>query len=86
MIIGGLNEILHEKEKRGGNQSNASKAKACLDFIASSNLIDLGYVGPKFTWTNKHRGLAHVKERLRKAHDNVEWQTMFPKSTFSLSQ
>lgn len=86
MIIGDFNEILHEKEKWGGNQFNASKAKACLDFIASSNLIDLGYVGPKFTWTNKRRGLANVKERLHEALDNVKWRTMFPKSIFSLSQ
>lgn len=71
MIIGDFNEILHEKEKWGGNQFNASKAKACLHFIARSNLIDLGYFGPKFTWTNKHRGLAHVKERLHMVHDNV---------------
>lgn len=48
----------------GGGKFKSSKAKSCWDFIDNMKLIDLGVVGPKFTWNNKWQGWAHVKERL----------------------
>ena len=40
--------------------------------------MDLGWSGPSFTWTNKRKGFAHIKERLDKAVGNAEWRIEFP--------
>nr|POE46606.1 hypothetical protein CFP56_58488 [Quercus suber] len=42
--------------------------------------IDLGYIGSRFTWSNKREDLANIKEQLDKAMCNHEWQCLFPKA------
>ena len=52
-MIGDFNEVLGGEDKFGGNQINLNRDlefKECLD---SCNFVDLGFVGPKYTWTNK---------------------------------
>ncbi|KAG6663057.1 hypothetical protein CIPAW_03G284300 [Carya illinoinensis] len=46
-----------------------------------NGLADLGYSGPKFTWTNKRYGLMHIRERLDKGIANPMWTTLFPYAT-----
>lgn len=45
-------------------------------------LLDLGAIGPKFSWTNKRHGWAHVKERLDRAIGNIEWRMKFFEANF----
>ena len=47
-------------------------------------MMDLGSVGPAFTWINKRKGLAHVKEILDKAIGNIEWRNLFSEAIFSV--
>lgn len=35
-------------------------------------IFDLGTIGPKFTQSDKRKGLAHIKERLDKVVGNIE--------------
>jgi hypothetical protein len=43
--------------------------------------MDLGFSGPKFTWTNL-RGVADlIQERLDKGWANSEWKTNFPEAS-----
>lgn len=61
MVIGDFNAILSSDEKNGG----LSIGKRCpyfCDFVDSSNLHDLDFRGPPFTW---HKG--HLFERLDRA-------------------
>ncbi|XP_028058205.1 uncharacterized protein LOC114262062 [Camellia sinensis] len=44
------------------------------------HLTDLGFSGPKFTWTNGRHGLANIKERLDRALCNDQWHTLFPEA------
>lgn len=37
-------------------------------------LLDLGSIGTKLTWNNKRKERAHVKERLDKALESVDWR------------
>ena len=63
-MIGDFNEVLGGEDKFGGNQINLNRAlefKKCLD---SCNFVDLGFVGPKYTWTNKRKISNLILERL----------------------
>ena len=46
-------------------------------------LTDLGFIGHKFTWTNRRLGLAHTKQRLDRATANRAWIDRFPTSSIS---
>lgn len=51
-LLGDFNEVLSSEDKLGGRNINLNRAldfKECLD---SCNLLDLGFLGPKFTWSN----------------------------------
>lgn len=47
----------------------------CCRYIEFYNLFTSG---PKFTWTNKRRGMDNVKERLDRFLANDEWRKVFP--------
>lgn len=40
--------------------------------------MDLGFIGPQFTWDNMRMGQANIKERLDRALYNQEWLSLFP--------
>ena len=46
------------------------------DFVNLRNLIDLGYNGPRFTWTNK-RDTGLVMKRLDRVLTNSHWKLLF---------
>ncbi|XP_075636657.1 uncharacterized protein LOC142608883 [Castanea sativa] len=46
------------------------------DFLNNCNLLDLGYNGPRFTWTNK-RDNGLVMKRLHRALSNPQWNLLF---------
>ena len=72
-MIGDFNEMLGGEDKFWGNHINLNKAlefKACLD---SCNFVDLGFVGPKYTWTNKRQISDLILERLDRCFANPIW-------------
>lgn len=48
--------------------------------MSNTDAIDLGFTGPSFTWSNRHVGLANIKEMLDQCLYNQEWQLLFPKN------
>ena len=49
----------------------------CMDYC---NLFDLGFTGPKFTWTNKRDLPGLIQGRLDRDWANPNWKTCFPKA------
>jgi hypothetical protein len=45
--------------------------------LEDSNLFDLGFMGPRFTWCNWQSEGAYTQERLDKVVANVGWNTLF---------
>ena len=43
------------------------------DFIFRHGVIDLGFLGYTYIWSNKKEGLPIIKERLHQAICGVEW-------------
>lgn len=64
IIVGDFNEVLVEEDKFGGRMISANRSlifKECLDFC---NMVDLGFNGPHFTWTNLREIFDLVQERI----------------------
>jgi hypothetical protein len=73
LAIGDFNEILEQSEKEGG----ALRSDAQMDFFRNTledcYLSDLGFRGPKFTWTGRRTDGVPIRERLDRAVANCQW-------------
>ncbi|XP_074298649.1 uncharacterized protein LOC141629570 [Silene latifolia] len=66
VCIGDFNEIIDPCEKFGGNSIKWNRVNLFKTSMDSCNLIDLGFSGPKFTWTNKrcHNPILEILDRV----------------------
>ncbi|OVA03288.1 Endonuclease/exonuclease/phosphatase [Macleaya cordata] len=81
VLIGDLNSIFDQSEKKGGNAFKFSDIKDIKYIIDQAGLLDLGYVGPTFTWCNGQLGWARIHERLDRALANSDWTSLSPNAT-----
>ncbi|XP_074321418.1 uncharacterized protein LOC141657925 [Silene latifolia] len=63
VCIGDFNEVTGPLEKLGGCGIKWNRVNLFKSTMNDCNLIDLGFSGPKFTWTNKRR-IHPIFERL----------------------
>ncbi|XP_059436723.1 uncharacterized protein LOC132169761 [Corylus avellana] len=73
VCIGDFNEIISLDEKFGGSGRQRSLMEAFQRALEDCELSDLGYRGPKYTWSNCREGTDVTKERLDRAVANREW-------------
>ncbi|XP_074371315.1 uncharacterized protein LOC141712322 [Apium graveolens] len=65
-------------EKRGGREHPRRCLYGFTDTITDCGLVDLGFVGEKYTW-ERSRGIENwVQERLDRGLANQEWCNIFP--------
>jgi hypothetical protein len=72
--------ILFPFKKSGGRSFGSSSHNDFVDFVHSNALVDLGFVGNKFTWSNHRKGRANIRERLDRGIANLDWVHLFPNS------
>ncbi|XLR33415.1 hypothetical protein HN51_042693 [Arachis hypogaea] len=78
LLVGNFNEIASPDEKKGGARVDINACRKFDGWIRSCGLIDLGYVGSKFTWKGPQwEGLERVFKRLDRALSNVAWRVKF---------
>lgn len=80
-MLGDFNEVLSGDEKFGGNSINLNRAlefKECLD---DYNMLDLGFTGPKYTWTNSRPITDLILERIDRCLANPSWRTLYSDAT-----
>ena len=83
LMAGDFNELLSTNDKLGGRPlipSRVSAFKECLDFC---NMADLGFQGPRFTWTNKNDLSSLIQERLDRFFANPDWCLTYPEAQVS---
>ncbi|KAL2904687.1 Catalase-peroxidase [Bienertia sinuspersici] len=80
MVLDDLNEVTCTNEKLGGNQFKHGQCQDFNNFEDNAGMIDLGFQGNPFTWTNGREGAAVIRERLDRAIANTKWLEAFPKT------
>lgn len=63
-VLGDFNEITKQDEKMGGAFRPHNQMQLFRDVIDECNFMDLGYVGPKFTWSKHFENGHSIWERL----------------------
>lgn len=80
-LIGDFNEIMNSSEKTGGRPPISNRMNLYYNAMNFCNLMDLGFTGPPFTWSNCRQGNGLIKERLDRAWANGNWKAIFPDSS-----
>jgi hypothetical protein len=78
---GDLNDIMHSYEKLGPSSVDVNRMNAFYSYVKHCGLIDLGFNGPAYTWSNKRFSSAPTYERLDRCLANAEWCRLFPTSS-----
>jgi exonuclease III len=81
LLFGNYNLIMSSSEKQGGRDNSYDSNYMLQDTLNSCNLVDLGYNGEPFTWTNNQATDGHIKERLDRFCATTEWISRFPRFT-----
>lgn len=79
-IIGDFNAIADEQEKVGDNPQLNSNNRGFQRFLFDFGLVDLGFKGPAFTWTNRPHASNAIFERLDRVVATSQWIQMFPQA------
>ena len=83
IMAGDFNEPLVQEDKFGGRGVSVNRSlafKDCLDFC---NMVDMGFTGPRYTWTNKRDINNLILERIDRFFMNPEWCVLYPDAKVS---
>jgi len=78
LCIGDFNAISSPSDKYGGRHFHNSFNNNFTHFLNSMGLIDLGFSGNPYTWSNHRQGLGLIKERLDRGIASSDWIHSFP--------
>jgi hypothetical protein len=81
LVFGDLNLIFNSNEKQGGRDTPQNLINHAYNTLNNCNLVNLGFKGNPFTWTNNQEDTDHIKERLDRFCANPSWITSFPRFT-----
>lgn len=79
-ILGDFNDMLVEGEKKGGRKQPIGLLTGFRKAINDCGLVDLGFVGEKFTWEKSQGKTDWVQERLDRELANQGWCELFPQA------
>ncbi|WOL00741.1 hypothetical protein Cni_G09454 [Canna indica] len=78
LVIGDFNAISSLHEKEGGRLKSTSLVDGFNAFINTTRLVDLGFIGHKFTWNNRSFGRSLIQERLGRGLVSGCWRHLYP--------
>ncbi|XP_019248697.1 PREDICTED: uncharacterized protein LOC109227963 [Nicotiana attenuata] len=82
-VIGDFKVIASVEEKIGGIPFQMSKSLDFLSMMEDCGLVDLGFYGPKVTWSNGRGQCSIVWKKLERGLANAHWLEAFPAATIS---
>lgn len=77
LCCGDFNDILSNEEKLGGNPKNFSQLSISRDAVEDCNLLDLGFIGYPFTWSNGRQEDGIIQCRLDRSFATDEFVKRF---------
>ncbi|XP_026419902.1 uncharacterized protein LOC113315873 [Papaver somniferum] len=77
MVLGDLNVHLHNKGQSSNRNSLDNWVKNVID---SAGLMDLGFIGSNYTWSNRTEGKGYRRARIDFALHNALWKMQYPNS------
>ncbi|XP_062101909.1 uncharacterized protein LOC133809260 [Humulus lupulus] len=77
-VIGDMNNVLSQDDKRGGRSYPAWLVQGFQDVVADCNLLDMDLMGYPFTWEKGRGSQNWVEVRLDRALICGRWQSLFP--------
>nr|XP_027088506.1 uncharacterized protein LOC113709853 [Coffea arabica] len=80
-IAGDFNDILSNEEKWGGVAREERSFRDFKDFLAHNHLIDIGFEGHPWTWSNHWDNDCEVRQRLDRCLGSMEWYQTFDKAS-----
>ncbi|WMV45630.1 hypothetical protein MTR67_039015 [Solanum verrucosum] len=81
--VGDFNVITDIDEKFGGIPYNMRKSLEFIGVIEACGLMDLGFNGPKFTWSNQRGVNFRIWKRLDRAMVNDTWLQNMPHTSIT---
>lgn len=79
--MGDFNAIISQNEKKGGLSFASSSSHNFASDLSNLGLIDLGFHGYPYTWSNKRVGIDNIQQRLDRGVGNTDWISLFPLAT-----
>ena len=80
VIVGDFNEVLVGEDKFGGRTVNINRALRFQECLNTCKMIDIGFSGACYTWSNNKPLMQLVQERIDRVFINAEWNALFPKA------
>ena len=77
LVAGDFNETIDLEERNHGGPEMIRRCQRFKLWIENSGLIDLGFSGPRFTWTRGVSTQTRKEARLDRALCNMEWRERF---------
>jgi hypothetical protein len=81
ICAGDFNEVLHSDEHFGLRDRDENQMELFRDCLDDCGLMDMGFIGPKYTWTNRQDGERNIKVRLDRAVANGDFLHIFDACT-----
>jgi exonuclease III len=78
LCCGDFNEILVDAEKQEGARPSWAQMEAFRNTLEFCQLNDMGFIGSRFTWSNKQSDICFMKERLDRVVANIGFASKFP--------
>ena len=78
VLASDFNEPLTEEDKFGGRVVSVNRLLLFKDCLDKCNMIDIGFSGPRFTWTNRREFQALIQERIDRVFVNPTWCVLYP--------
>jgi hypothetical protein len=77
LCCGDFNEVLLQDEHYGSTDRSVAQMELFRDCLDACNLVDLGYSGPKFTWSNRQDAQCNIRVRLDRGVANGAFSALF---------
>ena len=77
IIAGDFNEVLMGEDKFGGRLVKIFRAINFQDCLNNCGMIDPGFFGPHFTWTNQQPLSTLIQERIDMVFVNTGWNVLY---------